>query len=162
MQSWTRFGAWFFEIGDKGQRQTARVKPRQRSRFVESGPKANSRKSLISMIISGSFSSFLRRVERPSLPSPRQDQKREKLFWTTAGAVYLSLVNVAGGSNQGQSHPVKANQTRIGRDDYQFGNQGLLTEGNEVNKERQTTELRFPSFPSVQESWWSKIALNRT
>jgi hypothetical protein len=73
-------GALLFEIGDKGQRQMVRDEHRQRSRFVESGPKANSRKSLISMIISESFSSFLGRVERPSLPPRRHDQKREKFF----------------------------------------------------------------------------------
>jgi hypothetical protein len=152
-------GALLFEIGDKGQRQMVRDEHRQRSRFVESGPKANSRKSLISMIISESFSSFLGRVERTSLPPRRHDQKREKLFWMLAGAVCRSLVNITGGSDRGQSHQIKPELDRMA---INLEIKDSLQKATKLTKKRQITATLFSSFPSVQESGRAEIALNRT
>jgi hypothetical protein len=57
------------------------------------------------------------------------------------------------------SHSIAPNQTRIGQDDDQFGNQGFLTEGNEVNEEKADYGTSFSSLPPVQESL---VVQNRT
>jgi hypothetical protein len=75
-----RSGAMFFEIGDKGQRQAARMKTAGGPVLVDRAHGRTPRKSLISMVISGSSDRFLVCAVRPSLPPNRQDQKREKLF----------------------------------------------------------------------------------